>query len=189
MDFGFQGRGGTAPALSSVGYGRTTRAGRSVAGDPYRYDEQALEGVGDALGLPKAPAFRGQRQGNKGDKKASAKKIHGCHRHQARPSWGKRHTEGNKRNNIDGVGAMLSTLPASRQALSELMDLNLALKYDKMKKHREARQQQQQNRQHTTRSGTRLEGRAAGGLNRQEFLLYPEILYRAFFPPGTQPRR
>lgn len=158
MDFGFQGRGGTAPALSSVGYGRSIRAGKSVDGDPYRCRDQVMEGIGDKLGLPKAPVFHSHRQG-KGDKRASAKQAHGCH-HQARPSWGKRHTEGNQRN-IDGVGPMLSTLPASHQALSDLMDLNLALKYDKMGNHGEARQRQ--DRQHT-RSSRRLEGRA-GGLN------------------------
>lgn len=164
MDFGFQGRGGTAPALSSAGYGRSMHAEKPVTGDPYRCCEQVMEGIGNKLGLPKAPVFRSQRQG-KGDKIASDKQAHGC-RHQARPSWGKRHTEGNKRN-IDGAGLMLSTLPASHQALSDLMDLNLALKYDKMGKHGAARQQQ--DRQHT-RSSRRLEGRAAGSLNGQEFL-------------------
>ena len=37
------------------------------------------------------------------------------------------------------MGPMVSSRPASRQALSDLMDLNLALKFDKMGKHGEKR--------------------------------------------------
>lgn len=125
MNFGFQARGGTAPTLTSVGYGRSARTGRPAPSP-------------DLTGLPTAPAPRCRRQDGarqcsnhgrtgKGVTRATMKKAARGYR-GTRPNWGKRNS-----NNSDGMGTMLSTRPASRQALSDLTDLNLALKYDKMK--------------------------------------------------------
>lgn len=126
MDFGlFQARGGTAPALTGVAYGRSTRSGRP---------NPAAKDIGDDLKvLPKAPVLRNQRQdkprqGNSGRSKAapraSTKNVARGYR-GARAGWGKRHSKNS------GVGPTLSSRPASRQALSDLMDLNLALKMRK----------------------------------------------------------
>lgn len=51
---------------------------------------------------------------------------------------------------------MMSTRPASRQALSDLMDLNLALKYDRLGKHGEKIPQKARVRAH---SGSTTRGR------------------------------
>lgn len=62
------------------------------------------------------------------------------------------------------MGPMLSTRPASRQAQSDLMDLNLALKFDKMGTESESKQPKERSLSHarsTTRSGRRLD-RGAG---------------------------
>lgn len=56
------------------------------------------------------------------------------------------------------MGQMLSTRPASRRALSDLIDLNLALKFDKkLGRQRETRQLKE--RCYTRR---KLDGRAGG---------------------------
>lgn len=139
MDFGlFQTRGGTAPALTSVAYRRSTRSGRpnpttTAAEDSYRTCEHLVDSGDDLKGLPKAPVPRNQRQDKprqsnsgraKGVPRVSTKKVVRGY-HGARAGWGKRHGKNS------GVGPTLSSRPASHQALSDLMDLNIALKMRK----------------------------------------------------------
>lgn len=60
------------------------------------------------------------------------------------------------------MGPMLSTRPASRP-LSDLMDLNLSLKFDKTGKQAETRQPRKKRSQElSARSGSRDDGRTAG---------------------------
>lgn len=61
------------------------------------------------------------------------------------------------------MGPMLSTRPASRQSLSDLMDLNLSLKFDKTGKQGESRQPRKRSQQEpNARSGSRDDGGTAG---------------------------
>lgn len=126
--------------------------GRPTAADPY--DEQG------ALALPTAPVFRGQRE--KGTGTTLTKNAYGYQQH--RGVWGKRHATG--RRYSDGMGPMLSTRPASRQAQSDLTDLNLALKFDKMGSQSVSRQPKERSQQShartTDRSGKRHDGGATG---------------------------
>lgn len=111
-----------------------------------------------ALALPTAPVFRGQR-GKCAGRTSSTKKVHGYQ--QPCGGWGKRHSEGRRHN--DGMGPMLSTRPASRQSLSDLMDLNLSLKLDKTGKQGEIRQPRKRSQESTARrSGSRDDGGTAG---------------------------
>lgn len=155
MDFGFQARAGTAPALTSARHGRSTRTGRPTAGDTYRHCEQ-LEDGDEALGLPKAPVFRSQRRG-KGATRAT--KAHGFN--QPRAGWGKRHSDARRYN--DGIGPMPSTRPVSRQALSDMMDLDLTFKDDTMGKHGEPRPQKDRHHPHTGSGSSRSTRKPAGG--------------------------
>lgn len=133
-----------------------TSDGRPPAADPHRYCEQD----GGAAALPTAPVFRGQR-GKGGGSTAAYKHSH----HHSRSGWGKRGPKGKRP--YDPMGP--KTRPASRQVLSDLMDLNLALKFDKMGKQDSTRQPDEQPQQShaglTTRTGRRHDGggaRAAG---------------------------
>lgn len=128
-----------------------------VAGRPTAADTCGEQG---ALALPTAPVFRGQR--GKGAGTTFTKNIYGYQ--QPRGGWGKRHATG-RRYSSDGMGPMLSTRPASRQAQSDLMDLNLALKLDKMGTQGESRQPKERLQSHarsTNRNGRRHDGGATG---------------------------
>lgn len=163
MIFGFQARGGTAPTLttSTAGYRRSALGESPVVDDFHRYYDHAKDGEGE-LGLPAAPAFRGQKLGKGRGARGTTKKGH-AHL-QSRPDRGKRPNEGGVNN--DGMGPMRASRPASRQVLSDLMDLNLALKYDKARKHGEARPQKERSHHHngsTTRKvGRKNDARASG---------------------------
>lgn len=110
------------------------------------------------LALPTAPVFRSQR--GKGTGKTSlTKKVHGYQ--QPCGGWGRRHSEG--RRHSDGMGPMQSTRPASRQSLSDLMDLNLSLKFDKTGKQSESRQPRKRPQEPSARSGGRNDGGTAVG--------------------------
>lgn len=128
-----------------------------MADDFHRYCDHAEDGE-EELGLPAAPAFRGQKLGKSRGAMGTTKKGHG--HLQSRPGRGKRPNEGRGHN--DGVGPMLASRPASRQVLSDLMDLNLALKYDKARKHGEARPQRERPHHHNV-STTRKVGRKNDG--------------------------
>lgn len=161
MIFGFQARGGTAPTLTtSAGYRRSALGGSPVVDDFHRYRDRAEDGEGE-LGLPAAPAFRGQKLGKSRGARGTTKKGHG--HLQSRPGRGRRPNEGRGHN--DGMGPMLASRPASRQVLSDLMDLNLALKYDKARKHGEARPQKERSHHHngSTSTTTRKAGRRNDG--------------------------
>lgn len=161
MIFGFQARGGTAPTLTtSAGYRRSALGGSPVVDDFYRYRDRAEDGEGE-LGLPAAPAFRGQKLGKSRGARGTTKKGHG--HLQSRPGWGKRPNEGRGHN--DGIGPMLASRPASRQVLSDLMDLNLALKYDKARKHGEARPQKERSHHHNGSTSATTSTRKAGRRN------------------------
>ena len=130
---------------------RIAMAGRPAGANP-AYCEQG------ALALPTAPVFRSQR-GKGAGRTSSTKKAHGYQ--QPCVGWGKRHSEGRRHN--DGMGPMLSTRPASRQFLSDLMDLNLSLKFDKTGKQGETRQPRKRSQQEPiARSGGRDDGGTAG---------------------------
>lgn len=160
MIFGFQARGGTAPTLttSTTGYRRSALGGSPVVDDFHRYYDHTEDGEGE-LGLPAAPAFRGQKLGKDRGARGTTKKGHG--HLQSRPGRGKRPNEGRGHN--DGMGPMLASRPASRQVLSDLMDLNLALKYDKARKHGDARPQKERSHNHHNGSATRKVGRRNDG--------------------------
>ena len=128
---------------------RVTSAGRPAGTNP-AYCEQG------GLALPTAPVFRSHR--SKGAGRTSSKKVHGYQ--QPCGGWGKRHSEGRRHN--DCMGPMLSTRPASRQSLSDLMDLNLSLKFDKTGKQGEARQPRKRSQGPIARSGGRDDGGTAG---------------------------
>lgn len=117
MEFGFRARGGTAPALTTMVYGNCSNSGRPNPS----YDQ--VDGGDDTLGLPKSVVCT-KMQGKKGVPRASARKRVTC---------GYRRTRAGGRNRyVDGIGSTGSVRPISREALSDLMDLNLALKCDNM---------------------------------------------------------
>lgn len=181
MIFGFQARGGTAPTLTtSAGYRRSALGGSPVADDFHRYYDHAEDGEGE-LGLPAAPAFRGQKLGkSRGARDTTTKKGHG--HLQSRPSRGKRPNEGRGHN--DGMRPMLASRPVSRQVLSDLMDLNLALKYDKARKHGEARSQKERSHHHNNRSTTtRKVGRRNDGCAVGEKIRNSEVV--SIQPPSN----
>ncbi|CAN0129337.1 unnamed protein product [Ascophyllum nodosum] len=120
MDFGFKTRGGTAPELTRVGYGRSNGMGRSTREEMISGECEQREDA-DGVGLPKTPpTCRSQRRGRGVGRTP-----------KPRAGWGKRQAEDKRSSdNTSNMSSMLR--PASRQALSDLMDLNLALKYDKI---------------------------------------------------------
>lgn len=126
--------------------------GRPPAADPHRYCEKD----GRAVALPTAPVFRGQRGKGVGSTAAYKHSYH-----QSRGGWGKRGPKG--RRSYDAMGP--KTRPASRQVLSDLMDLNLALKFDKIGKQDSTRQPDEHPQQShaglTTRTGRRHDGGGA----------------------------
>lgn len=132
-----------------------TSDGRPPAADPYRYCEKD----GGAVALPTAPVFHGQRGKGVGSTAAYKHSYH-----QSRGGWGKRGPKG--RRPYDAMGPKMR--PASRQVLSDLMDLNLALKFDKMGKEDSTRQPDEQPQQShvglSTRTGRRLDGGGARAL-------------------------
>lgn len=58
---------------------------------------------------------------------------------------------------------MLSTRPASRQSISDLMDLNLSLKFDKTGQQGEKRQPRKRSQEGTALSGSRDDGGTTAG--------------------------
>ncbi|CAM9330120.1 unnamed protein product [Ectocarpus sp. 6 AP-2014] len=151
--FDFRGgdyRGGTAPPTFKYPE-HSLSDGIPPAADPHRYCEQD----GGAAALPTAPVFRGQR-GKGGGSTATYKHSHP----HSRSGWGKRGPKG--RRPYDPMGP--KTRPASRQVLSDLMDLNLALKFAKMGKQDSTSQPDEQPQQSAglkTRTGRRHDGGGA----------------------------
>ncbi|CAM9282626.1 unnamed protein product [Ectocarpus fasciculatus] len=152
--FDFRGgdyRGGTAPPTFKYPE-HSLSDGRPPAADPYRYCEKD----GGAVALPTAPVFRGQRGKGVGSTAAYKHSYH-----QSRGGWGKRGPKGRRPH--DAMGPKMR--PASRQVLSDLMDLNLALKFDKMGTEDSTRQPDEQPQQShvglSTRTGRRLDGGGA----------------------------
>lgn len=120
MTFGFQARGGTAPSLIGLTYGRCDRSGKPLSS---KSDE--IDGKDEVLGPPQS-VVPDQRHSTKHASKVSSNKRLVRGYRGTRASWGKRRNE--------TIGSVASTRPTSRQALSDLMDLNLALKYNSMEK-------------------------------------------------------
>lgn len=138
MDFSFKTRGGTAPELTRV-YGRPNRTERSAHGK-IRRQRNRMEDTDGVSGQSRAPpTLCCQRQRQRLDKGAGKTS-------KPRAGWQTRHAEGNRIS--DSMGPMPSTRPPSRQALSDLMDLNLTQKYDKIRNRDLSPRKQQQERRH-----------------------------------------